>query len=354
MSEGHQRAYWIDIAKLIAIIAVLIDHTYNILYTNPKIAYCSYFSVSLFILVMGVTSYWSYSNYTGVTFNKLFKGCWKIIRPYLVATMIIGIIADNQFNLLFFLTRLTHFNASGPFYYVLLYIQLLFAVPMLYYFLQQVSQSKYEPILELLLLFIIVVFSSLTTIYTNILGVYGGGGKLFGGTYLILLYIGMLFAKHLNRIRLQRITLVVILFLFLVIATFAWASFIAENQFQLDSHISKFFGFGLNPPSISLLIYSILLFLTIYFFGELICLLPTNRRVIESCTMLGKHTLYIFLYHRLFLDYILPVIGYWIGFVFINPWIIRVFYFIGMIGGPLLIEFVFENIHKYVVKAYIH
>ena len=52
---------WINCAKMVAILAVMTDHTFDVLYTNSKIAMASYFSVSLFIILSGMTSYLSYS-----------------------------------------------------------------------------------------------------------------------------------------------------------------------------------------------------------------------------------------------------------------------------------------------------
>lgn len=50
---------WINRAKAVAIFAVLVDHTYGILYTNVKVAMASNYSVSLFILISGILSYTS-------------------------------------------------------------------------------------------------------------------------------------------------------------------------------------------------------------------------------------------------------------------------------------------------------
>lgn len=51
------RVLWIDIAKAIAIIGVIINHTTDILYTDGKICSSSYYAVSLFILLAGTTKY---------------------------------------------------------------------------------------------------------------------------------------------------------------------------------------------------------------------------------------------------------------------------------------------------------
>ena len=71
MEQKGQRADWIDAAKLVAILGVLVDHTQNVLYSNHRIADCSYYSVGLFIFLMGVTGYGSYSRYRGSIPEKL-------------------------------------------------------------------------------------------------------------------------------------------------------------------------------------------------------------------------------------------------------------------------------------------
>ena len=54
-----QRIKWIDCAKTVAIIGVLIDHNNGLLYTNQVIAKGSYFGVSLFILLAGITAFYN-------------------------------------------------------------------------------------------------------------------------------------------------------------------------------------------------------------------------------------------------------------------------------------------------------
>ena len=43
----QEKILWIDCAKLIAIFAVIVDHTRNILYTNAEIQTISFFSVTV-------------------------------------------------------------------------------------------------------------------------------------------------------------------------------------------------------------------------------------------------------------------------------------------------------------------
>ena len=48
-------------AKTVAILAVLVNHTNGLLYTNQNIALLSYFSVSLFIILLGITTFFIFS-----------------------------------------------------------------------------------------------------------------------------------------------------------------------------------------------------------------------------------------------------------------------------------------------------
>ena len=51
----NERKLFVDFGKTVAIIAVLVDHTYNVFYSNQDISILSWFSVSLFIMLSGIT-----------------------------------------------------------------------------------------------------------------------------------------------------------------------------------------------------------------------------------------------------------------------------------------------------------
>ena len=119
--NGTGKVPWIDMAKFVAIVAVMVDHTNGILYHRSSIALASYFSVSLFILLMGITSFWSFER----NFGNL-----------KLATAVYQVTAYRSFDFLTYLMAVIHFNASGPFYFVLLYIQLLLAAPVLFYMIK--------------------------------------------------------------------------------------------------------------------------------------------------------------------------------------------------------------------------
>lgn len=347
--DNSKRCYWVDFAKFMAIIAVMIDHTNGLLYTDQRIAYFSYYSVELFILMMGVTSYWSYSRYNGSVITKVGKGCWKISRPYLVATLIYSILIDRQFHFVNYLIRVIHFNACEPFYYVLLYLQLLVLTPVLCAILKFVDRFKYGFLIEVLGLIMVLIISSWTTNNSNILDVFGSGGKLFGGTELVMLYIGMVFGKHCEKISVNK-KLLVVYWIICSALTIMWWNFISIDNLQIDLYLP--YGDGFNPPSISLGLYAIFMACTIYLLGKVLNESAPFKKVFESVSVLGRHTLYIFLYHCMFLDFTFPHFFARTGIVVSNIWLLRIVYFLGMTVGSIVIEIVLERMHMLLKRIY--
>lgn len=345
--QEEKRIYWIDAARFLAIIAVLVDHTNGILYENQNIAFWSYFSVSLFIFLMGVTSYWSL-NKGGETKKNIGIKCWGIIRPYLVATFVYYIFIFKSFDLENYVDYIIHFNISGPFYYVLLYVQLVISSPIIYRLIHACDKGWLK---SSLFWGSIVVIASLTTNYTNIMSVYGGGGKLLGGTYLILFCIGMLFAKNNDRIQINRRGAVAYFTVTLAV-TIEWCRFVQINRGQIDNYFP--FGHGFNPPSVSFCIYAILVAFTLFFFEKLLLVFELKHvyRLFRVGSFWGRFTLHIFLYHRLFLDIIFPLLRSVTGMVIGNMWIKSIVYMLVMILWPILIGWILDLVYYFLVKFF--
>ena len=345
------RTKWIDVAKFMAIVGVIIDHTNGVLYTNPYVAYSSYFSVSLFIIVMGITTMWSYTNNSDAMIKKVWHKCIGIIRPYIVATIVYALFVYKSFDFDVILIHLIHFNMSGPFYYVLLYIQLVIISPILFFIFEKSSKKRYGYVTEVIVFLVILWIASWTTNHSNILGVYGGGGKLFGGTYLVLLYIGMWFGKYYKKISINKIISTILAGVACSCAI-AWWRFIAVDRCKIDLLIP--YGEGFNPPSISFGLYAILIASTLYFIETLFLNYPNGipLKIMKIFAFMGKHTLYIFLYHRFFLDIVFPYLFTKTGIALENIYFKRIVYFVFMIGGSMLIEFILEKIHQMILTAY--
>ncbi len=348
--QKNKRIEWIDAAKFIAILAVMTDHTTNILYTDRRIAFLSYFSVSLFILLMGISCYFSFRKAPEAISRKVFNQSKNILIPYSAATFIYVAVDDHIFDFDTFIDHLIHFNASGPLYYVMLYLQLLLISPLIFQFFSFTKKKRFGPLIEAAGMVVVIFLCFLTTNYTNILDIYGGGGKLFGGTYLLLIYIGMWFGKYYPKIHLKP-AVKWILFTVSLAAAAGWWLFLCKDQFNIDSRLP--FGKGFNPPSISLFVQAIIVGTMFFSLGEILNdhnnSLPA--KLFHAFSLLGRHTLYIFLYHKLILERIINISK--ITGIRVRNLGIRAFiYFSLMIGFSLLLELIMTKLFSYISRSY--
>ena len=327
-SKDGGRINWIDGGKFLAILAVLIDHTKGVLYSNAKVAMGARYSVILFILLSGITVFQSDIRYETEKYGEsIIRGTKRIVIEYLVATFIYQICITRFFDFFSYWNFVTRFNISQPLYFVLLYIQLMLVNKLLYNALTKLPGGVYK---DILLLCIIVFISYLTTNYTNVLDVYGGGGKLFGGTYLIVFFLGMLIEKY-GLLHYSKRKNSLCICLVAGISAIAWWAFACNNWYALDAKLP--FGEGINPPSITEGVYGIIML--VFSFG-LFSFLDECNKYVKLFTKIpyyiGRSTMYVFLYHRLFLDVFLEP-----HVTCTNIWIKRLLYLSIMIGGPILI-----------------
>lgn len=294
MSKYRERIEWIDFTKGIAIVAVMIDHLSGIIYTHDPLKYASFFSVSVFIILSGITSYLNGNCETMSYYAiEVWKKCKKIVGAYLIAVLIYLLVRTHRFDLLEYVNYVCFFNITEPHYFVLLYIQLMILCPLLKKIVKKATLVK-----NVFFLFFLIVFTWWTSNYTNILSVYGGGGKLFGGTYLFLLYFGMVLAKY-DIFQFNTKQKICVLGISGISGFCFWKCFciLRDNGIVVGSEI--------NPPGIILMMYSIS---TIFFLHMVFELLKNNycfNRIGNVWISLGKNSLSIFLYHKLILDFIL-------------------------------------------------
>ncbi|MCM1263985.1 MAG: acyltransferase [Butyrivibrio sp.] len=343
-----EREKWINVSKCMAILAVMANHTYNMLYTNIKWAYCSFYSVSLFVLIMGITWYWSYKHSIDKLKNKVMRRIRTIMIPYGIAVIIYHVTLYESFDFITVLNSFIHFNISGPHYYVFLYLQLLLVSPMIYRFVAWTNGGGNKRIvLQLIGGIGIVGIATWTTNNSNILDIPLGGGKLLGGTYLILLYIGMLTADWYDKINLTSRILNGICIIIFGGLVFLTGRFIYVDCFNLDTKFP--FGPGTNPPGISLMIYSLAIMFLIFYIVKFMEQFPFKfvNGVISIFDYIGRHTLYIFLYHMYFLDYYLTKADFGS-----NKVISAVIYFTVMIGGSILFEHIIGLACAFINKSY--
>lgn len=345
--EKRTEINWIDFAKSVAILAVLTDHLECIVYTNHKIAIASYFSVSLFVILSGITSYISDNHHQETWKENIIRSSRKIVIMYFVATIVYELFLRGQFDFLEFVKYLIGFNICGPFYFVLLYLQLMLINKFLFQILRYTSQKKNGIIYDMLFFIVIIAVAYYAMNHSNILSVYGGGGVLFGGTYLILYYVGMLFAKY-DVFRIlctseNKRAFNWIMMAGSVISAVAWWRFECIDQYLIDTKIP--FGMGKNPPSISSSIMSILVMFGCFFTYTALNKVQLFSKIMSVFCYIGIHSLYIFLYHPFVLEILLkPYIS------FNNTWVNRIAYMVIMIIGSLIVFYILELMKRIITK----
>lgn len=328
----QEKILWIDCAKLIAIFAVIVDHTRNILYTNAEIQTISFFSVTVFVFLSGITSYYSVERHQDRNFvYEIGRRLSVILLPYIVATGVYQLAHERVFDIKTYLLHLIRFDASAPFYFVAFFLQLIIVAPGLAYLLNKCQKLKAKWIGYATLLIVMITIAILSVKYTSFGEIYGGGHYLFGGSYLIVFFLGMLFAHLGMPIYRKRHYEMVALVAFVVLATGMMVGLILKGTW-LDCH--QVFGMGLNPPGITLILYSmaVIAVLMLLFSRMEHSTVKGLFFLTESVAKIGSYSLYIFLYHLLFME-MMEAAARRIGFGI--QWIKCVVYMPIMVLGPV-------------------
>ncbi len=341
-NQSLHKEKWVDVAKGLAILAVMTDHSRNTLYINDRIQRISFFSVTLFIMIMGVTTYWSYNNSKIPLWEKVKSRILGIFVPYVVATFVAHCFFNRSFRWDSFYYCVLHFSATSPYYYVLLYIQMLLISPILFLGMKKLESlpGVKKIALEIIGGVGICLIARISNLFTDISGIYAS--RLFGGSYLLCIYIGMLFGMNYNKIKnipkLMRNGSAIVCFFAMAFMIYI----IVTKGFVFDK--PALLGTDINPPGVTLLIFAvtIMLSLSVCDFGE------RTYKVLWPLEFIGKHTLYIFLYHILLMS-ILNVV------VKINSsWIRIPLYYVTMIGVSIGIEMILKRCKKIIVEAYLY
>lgn len=347
-SFGQEKKHidWIDGVKFVAMMAVLVDHTTGILHNNRFLTLLSFASVSIFMLLSGITAW--YSEEKGRSFfGKYINSIKKVIIMYIIATLFYHIAEDKEFELRSFLSYIVRFNASLPFYYVLLYIQVILFKNPFKTIITNCKSGSNGLVIEVLILGVISIISWITTNYTNILGIYGGGGKLFGGTFLVLFYMGMLLEAYgwLNQRKRCEI------YFSILVGTITWCLWIYWNYKDIGSIEEYLVNIkGVNPPGIVIMVSAFLLLMIIG--GIFTVLLEARglliRKITKFISYLGRYSFSIFLFHSLWMKYLLnPYLK------IDNIWVKRVVYIVVIVFGSIWIEKLINRCLYYMRKIVI-
>lgn len=333
-----EKKNWVSCGKAIAMAAVITDHMCHVLYENGAIAYLSFFSVTLFILLSGVTSYYSnkkHANERGL--KETFRRIGTIFIPYAVATAVYLIYDFRAFYLETYLHYLFAFNLSGPFYFVAFYIQLVIISPFLYDVIIISGRYRFSVLINGLVIAVLFFISFLSIHYSNMIDTIGGAKYLFGGTYLPVYYLGMLIgSKELSLGTKKRHASYMCAS---IIQLVLWMRFLYVNSFKIDRLLP--FGNGVNPPSITLIVYGLLWFFGIFSTVTFLNAYVKSKfihKMIALISEVGNSSLDIFLYHYLIYRIMsqFPVFGS-------NLWIKRIVYLSAMIFIPMAVRNIFKK-----------
>ncbi|MEA4821290.1 MAG: acyltransferase family protein, partial [Erysipelotrichales bacterium] len=294
------------------------------------------FSVSLFILISGVATYFSYerNEFEIVSFKSNLIKQLPLLKKFIIAVLL------NLLFVLLFLNpqgeinyyKVLTLNELG--YFIVFFIQLKMITPLLLWIFKKSSENKFKNIYHIVTLIIILIISIIIMRFCNIFPFYGGGAYLLGGTYLFLYYFGIfLGSTSLFKCKSKRKRLIALIGSFSL--CLYWFFMQLSTNFYLDKLFSNFFGSGINPPSIFLSVYAFLVLIVCYSLFSILEDISTSmiKKILYFLAFLGSNSLYIFMYHLLIRDVIFALFPSVINSMIL----LRVIVFpIMIIGAPVI------------------
>lgn len=275
------RLDWIDILRGIAICAVVVDHGiflfWETSYRQSIIWQHTYFSIIWFIFLSGVANALSAKRNKWV-FPRSYLTFWMkriaILAPYIYASIIVYLSMNTaRIDPAQFLHSLLYFSLQPTFYFINLILQLYFIFPSLYHLVIKCKTVWHKTLFAAVMLVV-----TLQILKINPVGILAVPGFLFGGAYLFIFVLGILYAEI--NFKLNPLLLIISAILF------------ARYEFILLFSQS---GFSTN---LSLAIWSVSLLIVVktglsrYF---------TNHFWAKILGYLGRHSIFIYLFHYLFL-----------------------------------------------------
>lgn len=319
-----KRENWIDNMKGIAVLAVVFDHAFYIFYKlqYPYIWQQTFFSIPWFVFLVAVTNTLS-SNKKKWIFPRTFLTFWfarikNILLPYIFASVLIYIISHRGvFQLTEILNELVNFSAQPTYYFINLLFQLYFVFPFLY---TLVVRIKIKWLFLPLVFLIFFVSFRLFIMSDHLPWPFYSLGAIFGGRYFFIFFLGILYGKKLFRESKHMYLFFIIIFLI----------------YEFIINTSKIFL--LRPVSVNLMIWSLALFFIIKKWIEIF---PRKKILTYTLAILGKYSLFIYLFHYFLLEKISQLL------LVTDPIL-----FLGMVGLVVLISYgigYIYNLTKYAI-----
>ncbi len=290
--NSEKRKIWIDIAKTVAILGVGLQHLRGWAYDNEIVYNVILYAVPLFVLIGGYNLMDAYIRKGAVS---LVRRILKMALSYAVATLAYCIYHGEIFNAPLVIDRLAFFDACAPMYYVAVYIWLMLATPILVRIIGRGEGAK-KGFRTLIGFVAVTAISYTTTKLPDVMEVILGGGKILAGPWLLFHYAGMCVRAHEDDIRKKlsgKVPFIVNTVLILI-----WQYLFIIRGY--NAHIPAVFGY--DDILITWATAVLVLLLLIWFLqaGWI-----TDNKInigFKLVALPGVYSLYIFLYHILFLE----------------------------------------------------
>ena len=188
---------------------------------------------------------------------------------------------------------------------------------------------------------VLSIFARFSNLYTDISGIYAS--KLFGGSYILCMYIGMLVGLYYDKVKnmpkLKRYVWGFVCTISMIVIMY----FIITKGFFMDK--PALLGTDINPPGVTLLLFAVSILLTLCLWNA-----GVGKGIIffRPLELIGKHTLYIFLYHNL----LMAILNRFVDIS--TSWIKALLYYVTMIVVPICIEILLTRCKKFIVKGYLY
>lgn len=194
MNKKHYK--YLDALREIAMLAVVVDHTWQLAYSSEIILNLSSFLVTLFIFLAGITAFLSMDakGIQGYDISYVKKRVKAVLVPYLISTAFC--IFTNgwwHFDFKEYVKAVILFNGEPAFYFVFFFLQLILVSPVLYLAVKVIfAKKKYHLLINTIIVALIVWIAYFCTEYTTMLDLHGAGYYLLGSSFLIVYFLGMI------------------------------------------------------------------------------------------------------------------------------------------------------------------
>lgn len=161
------------------------------------------------------------------------------------------------------------------------------------------------------------------------------------------LFIGMMMGKYYFKLSEIGMKSKIVLAITSFVWFFCMARWICTEGFVFDTR--KLLGTVINPPGISLILYAFGIMMSIYLGDKVLMQESSNsiNYILAGIAWIGRQTLYIFLYHKLFLDYFLNRYFRELPFVIKIP-----VYYMVILMGSIGIGYLYGYFKKFIILSY--